>query len=213
MTPLHLVILAASTPATHPATKSSGTNPIFFIVLALVAVVYITVLRPRQKRMREKQTKGAPLSVGDEVMSVGGIFGVVVEVREADLDVEVAPGTVLTFLRRAVNPRPIPRDGDTPSVPDEPATAEPFGGTDPPVDAAGGPAGHGGTTVPADGTVGPDESWLTRGQPESPQAPVEGGDLPPAGEAPPHGLAPPEGPSGGPSPGPPRPGGAGSGES
>lgn len=55
--------------------------------------------------MRQQQTQAKQLSVGDEVVSAGGIYGRVVAMDGDVAEVEVAPGVILTFLRRAVNAR------------------------------------------------------------------------------------------------------------
>jgi preprotein translocase subunit YajC len=45
------------------------------------------------------------LSVGDEVITAGGLHGDVVEIDETVLRVEIAPGTVVRVDRRAVAAR------------------------------------------------------------------------------------------------------------
>ena len=46
------------------------------------------------------------MAVGDAVMSAGGIYGTVVALDADVVEVEVSPGVVLTFLRKAVSARP-----------------------------------------------------------------------------------------------------------
>ena len=75
-------------------------------------------------------------------MSAGGIFGRVVAMDGDSVDVEVAPGVVMTFLRRAISARPQSATPPPapPEPPDEPWTVEP-GGDSPPGDEP--PAGPG----------------------------------------------------------------------
>ena len=103
-----LTLLSQTSPSTTvaKAKKSSGSSYAFLIIIALFAVVYFFFLRPRQQRMRQQQRAGREIGIGDSVMSAGGIYGTVVGVSTDDVDVEVSPGVILTFTRRAISPRP-----------------------------------------------------------------------------------------------------------
>ncbi|MHB1533801.1 MAG: preprotein translocase subunit YajC [Acidimicrobiales bacterium] len=123
--PVLLQLLApnpTSTTIAGSASKSSGGSS--FQLLFLVAIVfgiYFLFLRPRNRRMRQQQqAKAGQLAVGDEVQSIGGIRGIVVALDDDDVEVQVAPDVVLTFVRRAVNPRP-----DAASVAPSPAGVDP----------------------------------------------------------------------------------------
>jgi preprotein translocase subunit YajC len=103
----HLFALLAATSTTTKSSSSSGSSYLpLLILLLLFAALYVLVLRPRQRRMRQQQSAAREISVGSEVMSVGGIMGTVVGMTDSTFDVEVGNGVVLTFIRRAVNPRP-----------------------------------------------------------------------------------------------------------
>jgi hypothetical protein len=56
--------------------------------------------------LRQQQSTKRELSIGDEVVTAGGIYGRVVALDADVVEIEVASGVVLTVLRRAVNPRP-----------------------------------------------------------------------------------------------------------
>jgi preprotein translocase subunit YajC len=112
MTP-HLLALLAATSTTNKSSSSSGSSYFPLLVILLIfGALYFLVLRPRQRRLRQQQSAAREISIGSEVMSVGGIMGTVVGMTDSTFDVEVADGTVLTFIRRAVNPRP-PGTGGT----------------------------------------------------------------------------------------------------
>jgi preprotein translocase subunit YajC len=86
--------------------KSSGSSSISLIIIVLLFVaVYFFFLRPRTKRMRQQQQQTTNLSVGDEVISAGGILGTVTAIAGDEIVVEVSPGYTLTFWRRAINLR------------------------------------------------------------------------------------------------------------
>ena len=60
---------------------------------------------PQQKRERERQALIRSLSVGDDVVTHAGIHGVVVEVEENVVWLEVAPNVELKILKDAVTKR------------------------------------------------------------------------------------------------------------
>ena len=146
-----LTLLAQSTTPTTAAksTKSSSSTLPLLIIVGLFGVAYFMFIRPRQQRMRQQQTVGRQMSVGDAVMSAGGIYGTVVALDSDVVEVEVSPGVVLTFLRKAVSLRP----GATSSAPAEPDDDE---WQVPPAISGGGPPDSSGPDVPGRDAGGSD---------------------------------------------------------
>jgi preprotein translocase subunit YajC len=130
----HLISLAQSTTATTLAksTKSSGSYVPLLVIVVIFGLLYFLFLRPRQQRLRQQQTVSKSLSVGDEVMSAGGIFGRVVALDSDAVEVEVAPGVVMTFIPKAVSLRPGTAGGARSAAEpvDEPWQVEPDGQAD-----------------------------------------------------------------------------------
>ena len=71
-----------------------------FVLLALV--FWFLVLRPARRRQREAAQTQSSVEVGARVMLTSGIFGEVVSVGEPDVEVQIAPGTVITVHRQAI---------------------------------------------------------------------------------------------------------------
>ena len=71
-----------------------------FVLLALV--FWLLVFRPARKRQRETMQTQASLEVGKRVMLTSGIFGDVVAVDDETVQVEIAPGTVISAHRQAI---------------------------------------------------------------------------------------------------------------
>lgn len=103
---LHILIQTTSTtkPKSGKSSSSSVYTLLFFAVV--IGAVYLLFLRPRQQRMKQAQAARTDLGIGDPVMTAGGIHGTLVALDDDVAEVEVAPGVVLTFLRRAVSARP-----------------------------------------------------------------------------------------------------------
>ena len=60
-----------------------------FIPMVLILVVfYFFLIRPQKKREKETQEMRNSLEVGDEIVTVGGIIGTVVSMREDQLVIE-----------------------------------------------------------------------------------------------------------------------------
>ena len=62
----------------------SSSNPIFSFIF------YFLLIRPQQKKAKEHQAMLSSLSVGDEVVTVGGILGKVSAIGEGVVTLEVA---------------------------------------------------------------------------------------------------------------------------
>ena len=95
------------------AQSSGGTSSggslisLLFPLLLLGGVFYFLLLRPNRTRQRQQQSLLESLQVGDEVMTAGGIFGTLKDIDEEDdiVTVEIAPGTDVRMLRRAISQR------------------------------------------------------------------------------------------------------------
>ena len=77
-------------------------EPILALLLPL-GLMWLLLIRPQQRRMRQHQAVIASLSVGDEVITAGGIMGTVTRVDDDAMQLEVAPGVELKVLRAAVS--------------------------------------------------------------------------------------------------------------
>ena len=58
------------------------------MMVILFAVMYFLMIRPQKKRQKEEQEMRNALEIGDEIVTIGGIVGRVVTIRENDLIIE-----------------------------------------------------------------------------------------------------------------------------
>ncbi len=72
-------------------------------ILLLGVVFWALLIRPQQKAKAAAREMQNQLSPGDEVSTVGGIFGIVRDVDTATVDLEVSEDVIVRFDRRAVN--------------------------------------------------------------------------------------------------------------
>lgn len=78
-------------------------SPLIMIVL-FIAIMYIFMIRPQQKRQKEIQNFRNSITVGQAVVTAGGIYGVVKSIDENDntLMIEVANGVRIKVDRNSV---------------------------------------------------------------------------------------------------------------
>lgn len=82
--------------------SNDSTTTIFLFILMAVAF-YFLMIRPQRKRQRRQQETIASLTPGSRIMLSSGIYATLVDIREADADVELAPGCVVTVVRQAIS--------------------------------------------------------------------------------------------------------------
>lgn len=72
-------------------------------ILAFFALLWVMAIRPQRKRQREMQTMLAALTPGDEVVTVGGLYGTITEIEDDEtMLIEVAENTEMRFARGAI---------------------------------------------------------------------------------------------------------------
>jgi preprotein translocase subunit YajC len=77
-------------------------------LLITFGLMWVLLILPQQRRMKQHQAIVASLQPGDEVVTAGGVYGTITSVDDETLAVEVAPGVVLRILRSAVSQRIAP---------------------------------------------------------------------------------------------------------
>ena len=87
--------------------QSGGALALLLPLVLMGGVFYFFLIRPqRAQRQRQQQLLHA-LEVGDEVLTIGGMYGTITGIDDDDdtVTVEVAPGTRIRMLRRAISQR------------------------------------------------------------------------------------------------------------
>jgi len=71
------------------AASSSQFAPVLMMVV-FVAIFYFLLIRPQQKKAKDHQNMVSKLSVGDEVVTSGGILGRITDVSDSFVTIEIA---------------------------------------------------------------------------------------------------------------------------
>ena len=75
----------------------------FIIVLvAMLAFMYLLLIRPQRAKQRKTQEMLNQLGPGDEVLTVGGLYGDVIEVEDDKVVLEIAEDVHVEVSRRAI---------------------------------------------------------------------------------------------------------------
>ena len=76
----------------------------FPIVLIALFAVVLFVLPARQRKRIQAQAKALQdsLGIGTPVMTTSGLHGTVAAIGDTTIDLEIAPGVVVTFARQAI---------------------------------------------------------------------------------------------------------------
>ena len=86
------------------ADGKNGTATYIIMMVVLIALMYFMMIRPQKKRQKEEQEMRSSLEIGDEIITIGGIVGRVVTIREEDLIIETgADRNKMRIQRWAVN--------------------------------------------------------------------------------------------------------------
>lgn len=73
---------------------------IYLAVLA--AAFFFLIVLPQRRRMTAHRALMAALAPGDDVVTTGGLYGTIRALDERTIDLEIAPGVVVTLARGAV---------------------------------------------------------------------------------------------------------------
>ncbi|MBS6447433.1 MAG: preprotein translocase subunit YajC [Clostridiales bacterium] len=108
---------AASTTNTG---SSLGNILTLLMIPLLLVIMYFVMIRPQRKQEKEAANMRNSLSVGDEITTIGGIIGRVVNVKEDTFVLETTKErTRIRFERTAI--KRIDRKFDAPVTEDKPA--------------------------------------------------------------------------------------------
>ena len=73
------------------------------LLLVLMGVFfYFLLIRPQQRRSRQQRALIESLDVGDEVMTIGGLYGTIRRMEDDRVTLEVAPGVDLQYAKSAI---------------------------------------------------------------------------------------------------------------
>lgn len=79
-----------------------GMTSLLLPLLGMFAIIYFLMIRPQQKRDKEKQEMLASLSKGDNVTTIGGVRGKIARVAEEYVVLTVDENVKIEFAKSAI---------------------------------------------------------------------------------------------------------------
>lgn len=142
----HFLTLATTLIGATTTKKTSSSSVTFLIfIVIVVGALYFLFLRPNQQKARKQREDNSSISVGDRVVSIGGIVGRIEEIQNdrvvlltggnpsGDADDTDGLPTRLVMLRTAIA-RKVVDSTPVPGVDDEDEDEDEHHGTDDPSD-------------------------------------------------------------------------------
>lgn len=112
-----MIGLIAPLAATSSSSSSGSALTTFLPLLLLLVVFYFLLIRPQRRNQQKQRDLLGAVEVGDEVLTTAGLFGIVREVEDDSVVIEISEGVEVRFLkqsisRRLTEPEPLPKGED-----------------------------------------------------------------------------------------------------
>ncbi len=92
-------------PTDQPAAdqQPQGSMAGSLVTFLLIGIIfYFLLIRPQRKQQKEQKERQESLKEGDKVVTIGGQYGIIREVQNETVKVEIAPNVVVKFAKAAI---------------------------------------------------------------------------------------------------------------
>ena len=80
--------------------QGAGMASSLIMVIVMVAIFYFMLIRPENKRKKEAEQMRSTVKTGDKIITIGGIVGTVVNVKESKIVIETGADQVRIELEK-----------------------------------------------------------------------------------------------------------------
>lgn len=84
--------------------NAGGGYSTIIMMVAIFVIFWLFMIRPQQKRQKELQQKREALGINDRIVTSGGLYGVIKDVKQTELVVEIADGVRVRVDKGSVFP-------------------------------------------------------------------------------------------------------------
>lgn len=74
----------------------------FLLIFGAFALIYFMLIRPQQRRRKEVQNMQSAMDIGDEIITVGGLYGTIRSIDDDSVQLEIAPGVTARYAKAAI---------------------------------------------------------------------------------------------------------------
>ncbi len=85
-----------------PQSPDGNPMPSFIFLLLIIVVFYMFMIRPQMKRQKDLKNYRENLSKGDKIVTTGGIYGKVMDIKEQTITMEIAENVRIKIDKNAV---------------------------------------------------------------------------------------------------------------
>ena len=89
-----------------------GGSGFLIVMVLMLGVMYVLMIRPQRQRQQQQQAMIEGASVGDDVLTTGGIYGTVTRTEGDDVVVQIADGIEVHMTRRGIAAVLPPEEGE-----------------------------------------------------------------------------------------------------
>ena len=79
---------------------AGGMGSTVFMMVIMIAIFYFMLIRPENKRKKEAEEMRSAVKKGDKIVTIGGIVGTVVDVKESRIVIETSADQVRMELEK-----------------------------------------------------------------------------------------------------------------
>ena len=85
---------------TTDATAAAGGSSMLLMIVLMFAVFYFLIIRPENKKKKKVEEMRNSLSLGDEITTIGGITGKIVQITEDTITFETGEDRVRIQIKK-----------------------------------------------------------------------------------------------------------------
>ena len=97
-----ILFAQAAQEAAKPAAQPGGGMGMLVPMLLIFAIFYFMMIRPQQRKEKERRKMIEELRAGARVVFAGGLIGTIREAKEKTFMIEIAPGVSVEVARSSV---------------------------------------------------------------------------------------------------------------
>ena len=85
-----------------PQSPDQSPVPSFVFLLLIIVVFYFFMIRPQMKRQKDLKSYRENLNKGDKVVTTGGIYGKLLDIKDQTVTVEIADNVRIKIDKSAI---------------------------------------------------------------------------------------------------------------
>lgn len=100
---LSMIIPIFAQEGDKPASGGFGFGGFLPMMLVMFAIIYFLMIRPEQKKQKDKRNMLQNLKKGDKVLTIGGIYGTVGNVKDDSIMLRIGDNTTVKLSKSAIS--------------------------------------------------------------------------------------------------------------